>query len=552
MKDIIIYNHGNLPTANLEDFHELQEDFKLYDPDKNVKLQMLIITRGFKYAFKAWKDETGKLWIIDAHQRKRALQELKKAGFNISKLPYEPIQALNKREAVEEIAAYNSEFGKRNNETKLFEKYDIGTDDLAKFNLGLEHEQIDFENKESLEFSDQEIIESDIPEVRKEIISLKDDIWLLGHHRLMCGDSTKMVDVVKLMNKRVAQAIITDPPYNVAYVGGTEDALTIENDDMSSEEFGLFLMSVHKNMYKVAAAGASLYVFHADTEGMNFRKAFTESGFKLAQCLIWVKNQFVMGRQDYQWKHEPILYGWKPTAGHNWYGNRKSSTVIEFDKPFRNGEHPTMKPVGLVAILIKNSTKKLDIIADFFGGSGTTLMACEQMERICRIMEKDPKYSDVIVRRFISQYPDARIELIRNNKTFTIDELKARIPAVKASQSRIVSREDLLARVYTMPSNFGRVFRAAVHKSETNPLATELYIVSRDQDSKLTLSPDNLKNNLSTFINEFRLTNDAIDILDARIINILIDFDITAESSVNKQLVKQLVIEKIKQPNYGK
>lgn len=425
MNKIIVYNHGGLPTADLDDFLELQEDFKLYDAEKNAKLQMIIITRGFKYAFKAWQDESGKLWIIDAHQRKRALQELRKAGFTIPKLPFEPIQAKDKREAVEEIAAYNSEFGKRNHETKLFEKYDIGTDDLQKFNLELEHETIDFEQKEDIGFEDRELEESDIPGVNKVEISKTGDVWLLGHHRLMCGNSTKMEDVIQLMNNRVAQLIVTDPPYNVDYEGKTEEALTIENDNMTPEEFGEFLMKVHENMFKVAGPGAGLYVFHADTEGVNFRKAFTDSGFKLTQCLIWLKNQFVMGRQDYHWKHEPILYGWKPTAGHHWYGDRKSSTVIEFDKPLRNGEHPTMKPIGLIGILLKNSSKKLDIVADFFGGSGSTLMACEQLDRICRMMEKDPKYADVIVRRYIANYPDTRVELIRNNKTISREELKA-------------------------------------------------------------------------------------------------------------------------------
>lgn len=234
----------------------------------------------------------------------------------------------------------------------------------------------------------------------EEPITKPGDVWLLGNHRLLCGDSTQKENVVKLMNSRQVDMILTDPPYNVDYEGKTEDALKIENDNMSETEFYNFLLDSYRNMYEFARSGASIYVFHADTEGLNFRNAFKAVGFKLAQCLVWVKNTFVLGRQDYQWRHEPILYGWKEGAGHYFIDDRKQSTVLEFDKPARNAEHPTMKPIDLLVYLIKNSSKENDLILDLFGGSGSTLIAAEQTKRTCYTMELDPKYCDVIVKRW--------------------------------------------------------------------------------------------------------------------------------------------------------
>lgn len=226
------------------------------------------------------------------------------------------------------------------------------------------------------------------------------DVWILGRHRLMCGNSTQKEDVMRLMNNQEADMLLTDPPYNVDYVGKTFEALKIENDNMNETEFYNFLIDAFRNMFESVKYGGSIYVFHADTEGLNFRNAFKAVGFKLAQCLVWVKNTFVMGRQDYQWRHEPILYGWKEGAGHYFVDNRKQSTVLEFDKPSRNAEHPTMKPIDLLVYLIKNSSKENDIILDLFGGSGSTLIAAEQIQRTCYVMELDPKYCDVIIKRW--------------------------------------------------------------------------------------------------------------------------------------------------------
>ncbi len=240
----------------------------------------------------------------------------------------------------------------------------------------------------------------DLDEILEEIdepVTKVGDIWILGNHRLMCGDSTKKEDVEKLINNKVIDLIITDPPYNVDYEGV---AGKIKNDHLENNQFYEFLESAFINMFDSIKEGGSIYVFHADTEGLNFRNAFMNAGFKLAECLIWVKNQFVMGRQDYQWKHEPILYGWKEGVAHYFIDDRSQSTVLEFEKPTRNVEHPTMKPINLLVYLIKNSSKEEDLILDLFGGSGSTLIAAEQTKRKCYTMELDPRYCDVIVKRW--------------------------------------------------------------------------------------------------------------------------------------------------------
>lgn len=242
--------------------------------------------------------------------------------------------------------------------------------------------------------------EFDIEEALNEIedpITKTGDIWILGKHRLMCGDSTQKEDVMRLMNNQEADMLLTDPPYNVDYEG---TAGKIENDNMTETEFYNFLLDSFKNMFEVAKCGSPIYVFHADTEGLNFRNAFKSVGFKLAECLVWVKNTFVMGRQDYQWRHEPILYGWKEGKAHYFIDNRSQSTVLEFDKPTKNAEHPTMKPIDLLVYLIKNSSKENDLIVDLFAGSGSSMIAAEQTKRVCYTMELDPKYCDVVVKRW--------------------------------------------------------------------------------------------------------------------------------------------------------
>lgn len=277
-----------------------------------------------------------------------------------------------------------------------------------------------------------------VPEIAVRPVSVLGDVWLLGDHRVMCGDSTSKSDIGLLCGDRLVDGCWTDPPYNVAYEG---TAGKIKNDDMSASDFRSFLLSAFSAAHSVMRAGAPIYVAHADTEGLAFRKAFADAGFKLSGSLVWVKPSLVLGRSDYQWRHEPILYGWKPGAAHSWYGGRAKTTVFEqpgspmrvmpdgtiqvdldgkclvfsgvelsveamdqsvlrFDKPARNGEHPTMKPVSLILEMLENSTKRGDLVLDPFGGSGSTLIACHRAGRTARLMELDEKFVDVIVRRW--------------------------------------------------------------------------------------------------------------------------------------------------------
>ena len=231
-------------------------------------------------------------------------------------------------------------------------------------------------------------------------ISQEGDIYQLGHHRLMVGDSTNLKDVATLMAGQQADLLLTDPPYNVAYEGATKDALTIKNDDKTSVEFHLFLVNAFEAAKSVMKKGAAFYCWYASSEVVNFHTAIEEAGFMVKQELIWNKNQMVLGRQDYQWKHEPCLYGWLEGASHSWYSGRNQTTVLNFDKPQRNGEHPTMKPVTIFDYQMQNSSKQGDIVLDLFGGSGTTMIAAEQNGRRAHLMELDPRYADVIINRW--------------------------------------------------------------------------------------------------------------------------------------------------------
>ena len=250
------------------------------------------------------------------------------------------------------------------------------------------------------------------------------DIWVIGRHKLMCGDATSEDVLKRLMGGDKADMYLTDPPYNVAYEGKTEDKLTIQNDSMEDSAFYQFLVDSFVAADSVMNEGAAFYVWHADLEGYNFRGACRAVEWELRECLIWNKNTMVLGRQDYQWKHEPCLYGWKGGAAHNWYSDRKQTTVIDMNKPNRNAEHPTMKPVQLFAYLMENSSKPGDIVLDSFCGSGTTLIACEQISRAARVLELDPKYCDVIVERYINLVGNSdEVSVERNGKIIKYADL---------------------------------------------------------------------------------------------------------------------------------
>jgi site-specific DNA-methyltransferase (adenine-specific) len=262
-----------------------------------------------------------------------------------------------------------------------------------------------------VELTDGLTDEDAVPDVPDEPITKLGDIYQLGKHRLMCGDSTSITAMETLCDGQLVDMWLTDPPYNVAYEGKTKDALTIQNDSMSDDLFREFLRDSYVTADTVMKQGAVFYIWHADSEGYNFRGAAHDAGWKVRQCLIWKKSTMVMGRQDYHWKHEPCLYGWKEGAGHLWATDRKQTTILEFDKPSRNGEHPTMKPVALFEYQMLNNTKGGDIVLDSFGGSGTTLMAAEKNGRYARLMELDPKYCDVIVKRW-EEYTGKKAELL--------------------------------------------------------------------------------------------------------------------------------------------
>lgn len=306
--------------------------------------------------------------------------------------------------------------------------------------LGFSSEELsDLFGSAELEPNDKD--PDDAPPLGPDPVSQPGDVWVLGPHRVMCGSSTEVDSWQKLMAGEMADICVTDPPYNVAYEGKTKDALTIKNDSMSSDNFRQFLLDFYSAVFTVMKPGAPIYVYHADTEGLNFRSAFIDAGFKLSGCLIWRKNTMVLGRSDCQWQHEPCLYGWKPGAAHRWYGGRKLTTVLEHgeggpiskledgrwaikvgddvlvvdgdakleqhpgsvifhEKPARNGEHPTMKPVGLIEKNLRASSRSGDIVIDGFGGSGSTLMAADRMGQSARLMELDGRYVDVIVRRW--------------------------------------------------------------------------------------------------------------------------------------------------------
>ncbi len=280
-----------------------------------------------------------------------------------------------------------------------FDLLSLELNDLDELNFDMEAFGFELED---INTDEPETFEDEAPEVDEvnEPTTQPGDVWQLGAHRLICGDSTDRATVERLMNGEQADALVTDPPYNVAYQGGTEDKLTIENDNMSSEDFRGFLTSAFTRAVDSLKEGSPFYIWYASREHVNFEKALNAAGLSVRQQLIWVKNAMVLSRQDYHWKHEPCLYGWKEGAPHKWYSDRSQTTVLEFDKPLRNGEHPTMKPIDLIGYQVKNSSKQGDIVLDLFGGSGSTLIACEQLGRVCYTAELDPKYCDVIIKRW--------------------------------------------------------------------------------------------------------------------------------------------------------
>jgi DNA modification methylase len=331
--------------------------------------------------------------IIAGHGRLMAARKLKMGDVPTIELSH--LSDAQKKALViaDNKLALNADWDTQILSLELSELQDIGFDlDILGFDANELNALLEPEEVEGLTDEDA------VPEVPEEPKTKLGDIYQLGNHRLMCGDSCSIADMEKLCDGQLVDMWLTDPPYNVAYEGST--GLTIKNDNMEDSQFRQFLRDSYVTADTVMKAGAVFYIWHADLEGYNFRGAAKDAGWTVRQCLIWEKSSLVMGRQDYHWKHEPCLYGWKDGSGHLWASDRKQTTILQFNKPRKNGEHPTMKPVELFEYCLMNNTKGGDVVLDSFGGSGTTMIAAEKHGRYARLMELDPKYCDVIVKRW--------------------------------------------------------------------------------------------------------------------------------------------------------
>ena len=399
-------NKLQIVYKNVDDLIPYARNAKIHD-ENNINLIAGSI-KSFGFNNPVLLD--GENGIIAGHGRVLASKKL-----GIKQIPTIELQGLSDAEKRAYIIADNrltekSEWDKEILSLELQDLNELGIDlNIIGFN--------DEDLNNIIQEETPEVVEDEFSEQIETPKSVKGDIWICGNHRVMCGDSTSFDDVEKLMGGDKADLLITDPPYNVDYQGKTKDSLKIKNDKMSNDSFRQFLRDAFSTADSVMREGAVFYIWHADSEGFNFRGACCDVGWKVRQCLIWCKNSMVMGRQDYQWKHEPCLYGWKDGAPHLWCSDRKQTTILEFDKPLRNGEHPTMKPVPLFDYQIKNSTNVNDKVLDLFGGSGTTMIACEQNNRKSYLMELDPKYVDVIIQRWqkLTNKEAVRIDGVKYN-----------------------------------------------------------------------------------------------------------------------------------------
>ena len=355
--------------------------------------------------------------IIAGHGRLSAAQEL-----GLKTVPVVVLDHLSERQRKAYILADNQLALNAGWDTDLLrgELQDLAEQDFDLTLIGFSDDELADLLPEIEELAPEDADADAVPEAPADPVTQPGDVWLLGKHRVMCGDSTSIDAVEQLMAGGNADLLLTDPPYNVAYEGKTADALTIENDSMSNDDFRQFLRDVYTAADVVMKPGAVFYVWHADSEGYNFRGAAHDVGWRVRQCLIWNKNSLVMGRQDYHCKHEPCLYGWKEGAAHYWGSDRTQTTVMDFNKPSRNGEHPTMKPVELFQYQLENSSKKNGVVLDLFGGSGTTAIAAQKTGRQARLMELDPRYCDVIVKRW-QQFTGKTATLEASGKPFPAD-----------------------------------------------------------------------------------------------------------------------------------
>lgn len=354
------------------------------------------------------------LTVIGGHQRLTVLKDLdyETAKCVIVDLPKEDEKALN--------IALNKITGQWDEALLADLLLDLQESDFNLDLTGFEPPEIDdiLSNVHDKELSEDEFDVEE--ELKKPTVSRHGDIWQLGKHRVICGDSTKAETYKQLLDDRKANLVVTDPPYNVDV---EETAGKILNDNMSDGDFYQFLLSMFTQVENHMEDDASIYVFHADTEGLNFRKAFKDTGFYLSGCCIWKKNSLVLGRSPYQWQHEPCLYGWKKKGKHQWFSDRKQTTIWEYDRPKSSKDHPTMKPIQLMAYPIQNSSMRETIVLDPFLGSGSTLIAADQTGRVCYGIELDEKFVDVIVKRYIEVTGDTEVTVQRNHEVLTYNQV---------------------------------------------------------------------------------------------------------------------------------
>ena len=388
-----------------------RKDLKPGDPEYE-KLKRSIEQFGYVEPV-IWNEKTGR--VVGGHQRLKVLTDM-----GITEVDVVVVDMDTEKEKALNIAL-NKISGEWDTEKLALVIADLQGTDFDVSLTGFDPEELEDLFRDDVKGGVKEDDFDVEAELKKPTFSKAGDLWMLGEHRLFCGDSTKPETFDLLMNGKKANLVVTDPPYNVDYKGS---AGKIKNDSMAEDQFEQFLLAAYQQMEAAMADDASIYVFHSDSHGLAFRKAFEEAGFYLSGCCIWKKQSLVLGRSPYQWQHEPVLFGWKKKGKHQWYTGRKESTIWEFDKPKKNKEHPTMKPIALVSYPIMNSTMTGCLVLDPFGGSGSTLIACEQTGRICYTVELDEKFCDVIVRRYIEQVGSADgVTVLRDGLTYRFDEV---------------------------------------------------------------------------------------------------------------------------------
>ena len=405
----------NIEKKNVKDLlpadYNPRKDLKPGDPEYE-KLKRSIEQFGYVEPV-IWNEKTGR--VVGGHQRLKVLTDMgiTEVDVVVVDMDTEKVKALN--------IALNKISGEWDTEKLALVIADLQGTDFDVSLTGFDPEELEDLFRDDVKGGVKEDDFDVEAELKKPTFSKAGDLWMLGEHRLFCGDSTKPETFDLLMNGTKANLVVTDPPYNVDYKGS---AGKIKNDSMAEDQFEQFLLAAYQQMEAAMADDASIYVFHSDSHGLAFRKAFEEAGFYLSGCCIWKKQSLVLGRSPYQWQHEPVLFGWKKKGKHQWYTGRKESTIWEFDKPKKNKDHPTMKPIALVSYPIMNSTMTGCLVLDPFGGSGSTLIACEQTGRVCYTVELDEKFCDVIVRRYIEQVGSADgVTVLRDGLTYRFDEV---------------------------------------------------------------------------------------------------------------------------------